>query len=192
MIKALTIHAPWANLIALQKKRFETRGWDTKYRGKIVIHVGRNRDGLRFLSKELAVQKQGLPMQPAAQAMIDTFEASDRYSTPFTPEQLLPVLGCGIAVADLVGCHRMTYSELHDHSPEVMTERFFGFWSSGRYAWELKNVQLFVQPVPAKGLQRLWNWTLPFELENGEAVRDFQPNKSTIDPYWRNWFTETI
>lgn len=40
-MKALTIHQPWASLIAYGFKRFETRGWRTNYRGLVAIHAGK-------------------------------------------------------------------------------------------------------------------------------------------------------
>jgi len=39
-MKALTIKQPWASLITHGHKEFEFRTWQTKYRGKILIHAG--------------------------------------------------------------------------------------------------------------------------------------------------------
>jgi len=39
-MRALTIHQPWASLIAAGLKTIETRAWATKHRGQIVIHAG--------------------------------------------------------------------------------------------------------------------------------------------------------
>ena len=39
-MKALTIKQPWASLIVDGYKKYEFRGWKTKYRGKILIHAG--------------------------------------------------------------------------------------------------------------------------------------------------------
>lgn len=36
-IKAISLHQPWASLIAMGFKKFETRSWGTNYRGKLVI-----------------------------------------------------------------------------------------------------------------------------------------------------------
>lgn len=41
-MKALTLHQPWASLVALGVKTIETRSWSTKYRGQLVIHAGRS------------------------------------------------------------------------------------------------------------------------------------------------------
>ncbi|WP_409175497.1 hypothetical protein [Brevibacillus fortis] len=38
-MKAITIHQPFATLIALGEKRFETRGWATRYRGPTLSAV---------------------------------------------------------------------------------------------------------------------------------------------------------
>jgi hypothetical protein len=43
-MKAITIHQPWATLIALGEKRFETRSWSTKYRDSIAIHAAKKVD----------------------------------------------------------------------------------------------------------------------------------------------------
>lgn len=42
-LRALTLHQPWASLVALGVKRIETRGWSTKYRGRILIHAAQNK-----------------------------------------------------------------------------------------------------------------------------------------------------
>ena len=40
-MKAITIIQPWATLIALGEKQFETRSWFTKHRGELAIHAGK-------------------------------------------------------------------------------------------------------------------------------------------------------
>lgn len=39
-LKALTVWQPWASLIVLGEKQYETRSWRTSYRGVILIHAG--------------------------------------------------------------------------------------------------------------------------------------------------------
>ncbi|MFE4712623.1 MULTISPECIES: ASCH domain-containing protein [unclassified Paenibacillus] len=43
-MKAITIIQPWATLIAIGEKRFETRSWATKKRGPLAIHAGKKID----------------------------------------------------------------------------------------------------------------------------------------------------
>jgi hypothetical protein len=37
--KCLSLRQPWATLVALGLKRYETRAWDTDYRGPLFIHA---------------------------------------------------------------------------------------------------------------------------------------------------------
>lgn len=41
-MKVLTIKEPWASLIINGYKEYEFRNWKTNYRGKILIHAGKN------------------------------------------------------------------------------------------------------------------------------------------------------
>lgn len=43
-MKVITIKQPWATLIAEGLKDYEFRTWKTKYRGDILIHVGKGMD----------------------------------------------------------------------------------------------------------------------------------------------------
>ncbi len=54
-MKALTIKQPWATLIMQGDKRFEFRSWQTKYRGELLIHAGKNvdKEALKRLAKYL-------------------------------------------------------------------------------------------------------------------------------------------
>ena len=45
-MKAITIHQPWARLIAKGIKRYETRSWRTNHRGLLAIHASTNRRAL--------------------------------------------------------------------------------------------------------------------------------------------------
>ncbi len=40
-MKALTLHQPWASLMAAGIKTIETRHWATNYRGRLAIHAGK-------------------------------------------------------------------------------------------------------------------------------------------------------
>ena len=71
--------------------------------------------------------------------------------------QLLTYFDYGkvIATAELVECHLITDEYLSTLSD---TEKALGDYTLGRYAWELKNIEVLPEPVPAKGQQGLWNW----------------------------------
>lgn len=40
-MKAITLWQPWASLIAIGAKKYETRSWKTNYRGPIAIHAAK-------------------------------------------------------------------------------------------------------------------------------------------------------
>jgi hypothetical protein len=41
-MKLLSIRQPWASLVALGYKSYETRDWSTSYRGPVIIHASGN------------------------------------------------------------------------------------------------------------------------------------------------------
>lgn len=93
MIKAISLHQPWASAIAIGAKSIETRDWETGHRGPLAIHAARRlvKSDLAQLAKldcwqaALAPLGDGAPLTAAALA------------------ELLP-LGAVVAVAELVDC----------------------------------------------------------------------------------------
>ena len=153
-IRIITLHQPWASLIALGLKKFETRSWATKYRGKLVIHAAKrpvDRDDLADISYNTAGHL--------------TWEQISEIDYP---------LGGIVAIADLRDCLPMSNQEprtgqvnhfekgifesakwhvlIHAMSP---LELSVGDWQLGRYAWKLENVIALPHPIPFKGGQGL-------------------------------------
>ena len=52
-MKVLTIKQPWTTLIMQGNKRYEFRSWQTKYRGELLIRVGKgiDKEVMKRLSK---------------------------------------------------------------------------------------------------------------------------------------------
>jgi len=150
-MKAITIHQPWATLIALGEKRFETRGWPTKHRGPIAIHAGKKIDELAFcdwpicetLRKHGIVHLADLPTGKIV-ATANMTECWRVIGIADVPVKETSVLSSG--------------NRMFGITPA--TEEYqFGDFSEGRYAWELTDVQPLPVPLPAKGQQGFWNWT---------------------------------
>lgn len=157
-MKAITLQQPWASLIARGIKKYETRSWPTKYRGPIAIHAGKQIDPgvLQYLfCPEIRDQLIGCDIT------LETFEELPR--------------GAVIATADLVNVWRIVYRpgpeingvrqmllgeslSADKHFVPSEKEMALGYWIPGNYAWELQNVRILPEPVPAKGKQGLWNW----------------------------------
>ncbi|WP_346235706.1 ASCH domain-containing protein [Lysinibacillus telephonicus] len=140
-MKAITIKQPWATLIALGEKKFETRSWQTKYRGPIAIHAGKSVD---------------------KEACEDSWIKGVLAEHGITFWKQLPI-GVVLATAEIVECHRvgatLGYASVFDSGKSINgLEVAFGDYTKGRYAWELANVEVLKTPIPAKGQLSLWEW----------------------------------
>lgn len=140
-IKAITLWQPWATLIALGAKSFETRSWAITYRGPLVIHASK-----RLTSAEVAYMRSN----PFRQVL-----AAGGYHHPAE----LP-LGKAICVVDVVGCLTSVEAFLIISDQE----RAFGNYQPDRFAWKLANVRRFARPIPIQGSQGLWNWPASIPL----------------------------
>lgn len=157
IMKAITLWQPWASLIACGAKKYETRGWATNYHGPIAIHAALKDARTMFDELPLDVQTAMSPF------LVEHYSLWSK-----VPH------GAVIATTELVECW-----EIRDATSSYGTgygykcigigdnariispnnnELLFGDWTSGRYAWELANVQMLPEPIPAKGRQGLWNW----------------------------------
>lgn len=149
-MKAITIKQPWATLIALGVKQFETRSWQTKYRGLIAIHAGKSIDKDAF---EDCWIKETLA-EHGIRSIHD-----------------LPV-GAVIAVAHLVDCHKVRLNFANDAvittGPTINgLELKFGNYADGRFAWELQDVKALEVPAAAKGQLSIWEW-----VNTQDTIRD--------------------
>lgn len=145
-MKAITIKQPWLTLISLGEKKFETRSWQTKYRGITAIHAGK------------MIDKAACGQNSITQALL-------RHGIESYKE--LPT-GAVIATAYLVKCHKIMEdrSFINDEERAVTDnglfiegdEWSFGDYSEGRYAWKLSNVNPLAKPIPAKVRLSLWEW----------------------------------
>jgi hypothetical protein len=141
-VKALSLWQPWATLIALGHKRFETRHWPTSYRGPLAIHAAKR----RMTDEEHSYLLDLIYWEEIALPDPDEFP-----------------LGVIVATATLVGVHHIGVSVSPDDQTELELE--VGNWEAGRFAWELAGVRPLAQPIPARGAQGLWEWTPPADLE---------------------------
>lgn len=136
-MKALSLTQPWATLVAIGAKRYETRSWSTGYRGPLAIHASK---GFPVWAKDLALTE---PFRSALQAggiwrLID-----------------LP-RGMVIAMTRLVTCYET--GTVRRAGKLTANEVAFGDWAAGRFAWEFAEV-VPMTPVPAKGSLGLWEFS---------------------------------
>ena len=134
-MKALSLWQPWASLIAVGAKRFETRGWATAYRGPLVICAAK-----RKITRDEC----------------DEMDAPE-FLRALNVESLdeLP-LGVAVCLASLTAC-RSTESVVFGSDAHRIREHAFGNFAPGRFAWRLDNVRPFARPIPIKGAQGLFD-----------------------------------
>ena len=145
-IKALSLWQPWASLIAMGAKKYETRSWSTNYRGPLLICAAKG--GLctgailELIEKELMIRKALEPLLPPG----------CKNPIPYDYRWGM-VWGAAVAVVDLVDCF---YNLTDPGYPEIK----FGDFSYGRYAWRLSNVRR-VKPFTVRGHQGLFEVEIP-------------------------------
>ncbi|NJO60323.1 MAG: ASCH domain-containing protein [Richelia sp. RM2_1_2] len=133
-VKAVSLWQPWASLIELGLKHYETRSWKTLYRGKLLICS---------TAKSTKTQYQ------------QYLKICNEVQLPDWNEINFPY-GYTIAICNLVDCIEMTPEFIAQQS---QTEILCGDWQVGRYAWKLEKIQLITEPFTVKGKQGLFNVT---------------------------------
>lgn len=137
-MKALTLTQPWASLVALREKEWETRSWPLPKNGltcEVAIHAAKN-----YRKREFASITAEMP-----------FYAALRPDGNYCYPELL----CGkvLCIVRIVACERaedvrgkLSWKELQ-----------FGDYSYGRFAFRLQFVRA-IQPVDAVGHLGIWDW----------------------------------
>jgi hypothetical protein len=124
-MKCLSIVQPWASLVVLGAKKFETRGWRTSHRGPLAIHASRKfPDAARALCQT----------EPFRSALL-----RGGYRTPAD----LP-RGALVGAAELMDCVPTPHvsSVLPSEHPELL----FGDYRPGRWAWRLVDPIRLLEP----------------------------------------------
>jgi hypothetical protein len=150
--KALTLHQPYAQLMAINAKRYETRSWPTNYRGPIAIHAGKNIEKLLMASGRVSTSMRAGTLETAIYTFAHHY---DKVMTAFYGQRWTVddyPLGAVVAVGKLVNVHHCEDLKL------TVQERLFGLHTEGRYAWEIEYVKLLDKPFIVSGKQGLWDW----------------------------------
>jgi activating signal cointegrator 1 len=131
-MKAISLWQPWATLVAIGGKQYETRSWFSKYRGLLAIHAAKRMDQIQI---EYCLQE---PFRSVLKA--------SGYKDHDMP------LGAIIAVVKIVDVHK-TEAIVKSLNKQ---EQAFGNYMTGRYAWKLEMVKRLEKPIPMKGSQGLF------------------------------------
>lgn len=133
----MTLHQPWASLVAVGAKKHETRS---------------GRPG-RLLGQRIAIHAAARRTLPEL-----TDEALDAITEAFGTPDWKHSLPRGVVLCTAI---------ISETAPaEKVPPDHFGDYSPGRWAWRLEDVRAVRPPVPALGTQTWgWAWHVPEEVE---------------------------
>lgn len=137
--RCLSLTQPWATLVAIGAKKYETRSWSTSHRGWVAIQASK---GFPVDCRELC------DIEPFRCALMHKDARCETWAD-------LP-LGQVIAICRVTECiltNRWT-------PPEESDEYAFGNYGPNRLAWKLENVRR-IKPFAAKGSLSIWKLPRP-------------------------------
>lgn len=151
-MKALSLWQPWAQLMAIQRKKIETRSWPPWPR---VI-------GQRFALH--ATAKQSFPSHhaPHDQQLLELALGNFWW-------RRIPY-GAIVATATLIEARQVNIDQTNlpqqaiilPNTRQIETiERRFGDYSPGRWLWIFDDITAEDPPIPAKGKQGIRDWEPP-------------------------------
>lgn len=176
-MKVLSLLQPWASLVVLGHKKIETRSWNTKHRGSLLIHASAGKKkGCREINMDF--QQQFFHLQLAKYEnlpfgaiigqvnLVDTFGFNEVPRIWIEEGRQFALRGRPIDI------NKQEYS--------------FGDYSPGRYGWLLSNPVEFPVIIPAKGSLSLWEYEMPENIGynlpgGGHASFDGMPDQKTVE-----------
>ena len=148
-MKAITLHQPWASLIACGAKVIETRSWQPSkdlIGQRIAIHAGK---------KIVHIPNHLYP---------DYNVAVRAHLSADWPDQL--PTGAIVAIATLTKAHQI----LNTNDLPIGDELLFGEYGYLRWMWFLSDVRTIEPPIETRGYQGLWNWDPPDDISIDEPT----------------------
>lgn len=142
-MKVLSLKQPWASLVAIGAKKWETRSW----KPSTAMHYILQNDGMLIHSSA----KFG-----KMEAGLMTFPPFAQYRDEIGAFPLGNII-CWVRVGRIIPTSDwLEEFKQHKHT-YPWEEREFGNYESGRWAWELTELVKFDNPIPAKGALSLWD-----------------------------------
>jgi len=156
-LKAISMWQPWASLWLTKNKRHETRHWQTRHRGKILVHAAKRRvDDLDdelcgILVDEFGKNWLGALRFGAIVGMVDLLDV-------IPTEKLYD--GRGV---------ESIFSPLSD---DEATDRACGNFGPRRFGWRRGTYWVFPKPIPYRGHQTIFNVPAEVVAEQIAAARE--------------------
>lgn len=135
--KTITLWQPYATLIAIGAKKYETRSWHPGNRlqpGEVLmIHAAKRKLNKADIS---------LMASPLVKPLLD--------AAGYTADNL--PLGVIVAAVRFVGAYPTDTINVSEAEAQI------GNYNTGRYAWKLETIRVPDKPIPALGRQGIWYW----------------------------------
>jgi hypothetical protein len=127
-MKCLSIRQPWAMLVLAGYKQFETRSWQTQYRGRLAIHAGRS----------LAEETVHLCQRPWLRGLLRAAGYASALDLP---------RGKVLGIVELVDCLALPAAGFQP----TPAERLLGDFRPGKFAWRLTCPHFLPDPMQFPG-----------------------------------------
>ena len=143
IMQALSMHQPWASLVAKQMKHIETRD---------------RRPPLSLIGQRIAIHatKRIVTFNPDEA----TYPAERQHIERFN-QAVAQALGPDWSTRVPTGAVLASVQQVKtpDDLPDDPNEQLFGDYATGRWLWHLRDVLELTHPVPARGYPSFWTWT---------------------------------
>lgn len=191
-MKVVSILQPWATLAVIGAKKIETRSWNTKYRGELLIHASQKFD---YEQQQLCLSELFLSILKAHGQL-----EHERKSEWMAHGKFLFPRGAIIGKVNLCSTVESQFcflgnefsTDSTDKITHVITEQelAFGDYSAGRYGWLLSDpVEFKDHHYPVKGSLGLWNLDERICLQCGCTENDACVHPD-FGPCW--WVEENL
>jgi hypothetical protein len=153
-MRCISLWQPWAALVVIGAKRFETRHWSTRYRGPLAIHAAQIKRSARYHFDVEEVFERSVFQEPLRAAGYR--DAKDLAYGAIVGRAQLDA--CCLVIRE--GFH-FTYELERIEAGEVMLpppepELHFGNFTPGRYGWAFSDPRRLTTPVKMTGRQGFW------------------------------------
>lgn len=126
-MKCLSVIQPWASLIVVGAKRFETRSWCTSHRGLLAIHAAR----------KFPEPAHELCLEEPFRSILAGMNVKSWFDLP---------VGAVIGTVRVVDCVRTSAESRFSER-----DRALGDFRGGRWAWELADAVAWPKPIRMAG-----------------------------------------
>lgn len=150
-IRGFSLWQPWASLVAIGAKRFETRDWRVGYRGYLAIHATKKftKDDMELAEEDYFKEALAVQYGSAKDLPTSAIVAVVRLMNIF-PSEWFAMEGQEEAAERAT---LLTGNVIRISKPEMI----FGNYDPNRFGWQLEERRQLRTPLPCKGAQGLWS-----------------------------------